>query len=166
MLQQLWIRSWLHARATPDLDAATTGAAGSATTLVLSGGKVLGLGANTAGELGDGKGENQLTPTEALTLKTAWGLTSSGGHACAIQSGLAFCWGQNLSEQLGMDPDADGPGPTPVTLLSGLQQISAGGDHTCAIAGDKLYCWGDNGSGQVGDGTAFTATPQPVVAFP
>ncbi len=150
----------------PDLDAATTVAAGSATTLVLSGGKVLGLGANTAGELGDGKGENQLTPTEALTLKTAWGLTSSGGHACAIQSGLAFCWGQNLSEQLGMDPDADGPGPTPVTLLSGLQQISAGGDHTCAIAGDKLYCWGDNGSGQVGDGTAFTATPQPVVAFP
>jgi alpha-tubulin suppressor-like RCC1 family protein len=95
-------------------------------------------------------------------------LALGGGHACAIESGNLYCWGNNQWGQLGIGDTTDRLVATRVPFpnsSSPLQNVEAGYFHTCAqLRNNDLYCWGRNSNGQIGVGsrkTKFT-TPQRV----
>jgi len=45
--------------------------------------------------------------------------------------------------------------------------IAAGNFHTCAVLGDgTARCWGSNGNGRLGDGSAWSPAPVPVLNLP
>src|ERR1039457_150806 len=88
-------------------------------------------------------------------------ITAGSFHSCAIESGKAYCWGDNRSGQLG-DGGTVSNSSVPVAVktsgvLAGrtLTQITADGYHSCVLdAAGAAYCWGDNGTGQLGNGKA------------
>jgi len=88
--------------------------------------------------------------------------------ACGLTSaGVAYCWGNNHSDQMGNGTGTPSTAPGAVTATSGgalyqltLTQIAAGSSYACALASTgAAYCWGLNASGQLGNGT--TTSPQP-----
>src|ERR1035438_5629495 len=87
-------------------------------------------------------------------------ITAGSFHSCAIESGKAYCWGDNGSGQLGNGSTVGSSVPVAVDtsgVLAGqaLTQIPAGDASTCALdAAGAAYCWGSNGNGQLGDGKA------------
>lgn len=113
-------------------------------------------GTNARGELGDGSGEEHLTPVEVKGLGAPVSRLSVGAfHSCALLStGVVKCWGYNRSGQLGDGSGANSLLPVTVKgLPAKITQLAAGAAHTCALdeAGD-LYCWGSNAQGQLGNG--------------
>src|ERR1019366_4402239 len=95
-------------------------------------------------------------------------ITAGSFHSCAIESGKAYCWGDNGSGQLGNGSTVGSSVPVAVDtsgVLAGqvLTQITAGGAYTCALdAAGAAYCWGDNRSGQLGDGGTVSNSSVPV----
>jgi alpha-tubulin suppressor-like RCC1 family protein len=95
-------------------------------------------------------------------------ITAGSFHSCAIESGKAYCWGDNGSGQLGNGSTVGSSVPVAVDtsgVLAGqvLTQITAGGAYTCALDGaGAAYCWGDNRSGQLGDGGTVSNSSVPV----
>ncbi len=96
-----------------------------------------------------------------VALAQSYGVASiSAGdaHTCVIESGKAYCWGNNASGQLGTGSTTNSSVPVAVDaggVLAGkaLTQISAGGGHTCALdSTGAAYCWGYGLYGQLGDG--------------
>ena len=85
-----------------------------------------------------------LAPQAALAAIPGASWISAGRiHACAVDSGKAYCWGFNDFGQLGDGSHAESLAPVAVDtsgVLAGktLTQISAGGDQSCALdsAGD------------------------------
>jgi alpha-tubulin suppressor-like RCC1 family protein len=122
-------------------------------------------GDNTFGQIGDNTQFQRLTPVSVggISGLTAISASAAGGHTCAIASGGAWCWGQNLSGELGDGTISQRLAPVPVIgLASGVTAIATGQYHTCAIAsGGGLKCWGYNQNGQIGDNTQ-TQRPSPV----
>ncbi len=127
------------------------------------------------------------TPSAVLatdgTPFTLRGIDAGIRHACGIEGGQAFCWGDSREGQLGdgtvgegpesCAPSSGGPEQTcstrPVAVTGTIQflQISAGESHTCGIDKDfRAYCWGRNSHGQGGNGygiTDATGTPTALV---
>jgi len=103
---------------------------------------------------GTGLGDtHNATPTLVGGLPTAKAVAAGYQHACALDTtGLAWCWGYNLTGQLG-----DGTfqsSATPVAVAGGhhFVSIDAGFYHTCAVSVDEaLYCWGSDEYGQLGN---------------
>src|ERR1035438_7848891 len=95
-------------------------------------------------------------------------ITAGSFHSCAIESGKAYCWGDNGSGQLGNGSTVGSSVPVAVDtsgVLAGqaLTQITAGDASTCALdAAGAAYCWGNNGSGQLGDGGTVSNSSVPV----
>src|ERR1039457_5466078 len=95
-------------------------------------------------------------------------ITAGSFHSCAIESGKAYCWGDNGSGQLGNGSTVGSSVPVAVDtsgVLVGqaLTQITAGGAYTCALdAAGAAYCWGDNRSGQLGEGGTVSNSSVPV----
>src|ERR1017187_3858624 len=95
-------------------------------------------------------------------------ITAGSFHSCAIESGKAYCWGDNGSGQLGNGSTVGSSVPVAVdtsgVLASqALTQITAGDAYTCALdAAGAAYCWGNNGSGQLGDGGTVSNSSVPV----
>src|ERR1039457_6042069 len=95
-------------------------------------------------------------------------ITAGSFHSCAIESGKAYCWGDNGSGQLGNGSTVGSSVPVAVDtsgVLAGqaLTQITAGDAYTCALdAAGAAYCWGNNGSGQLGDGGTVSNSSVPV----
>ena len=117
-------------------------------------------GRGDSGQLGDGAGVNQPTPTPVSLPggPTVRSLSAGGAHTCAVdQAGGVWCWGANDRGQLGLGVAGAGANmdaPTAVTLPASATGVSAGGVHSCASLGDAgVWCWGGNDSGQLGDGT-------------
>jgi len=119
-------------------------------------------GANSAGQIGDGTGQDQPSPTLASLPPTAR-LASGLWHTCALDTvGVVRCWGHNDDGQIG-----DGTTmrrDTPVMVASGVDEIATGDFHTCARIGGAVSCWGSNGDGELGDGTQFSRPTAQVVA--
>jgi alpha-tubulin suppressor-like RCC1 family protein len=108
-----------------------------------------------------------LMPEPQAALAAAQGAVSvSAGyaHSCAIESGKAYCWGDNGYGQLGDGGTAASSIPVAVDtsgVLAGktLTQIAAGYYDTCALdSTGAAYCWGYNASGQLGDGTTNSSS--------
>ena len=86
--------------------------------------------------------------------------------ACGLTSaGLAYCWGNNHSDQMGNGGTALSLVPVAVTATFGSQlyqltltQIAAGTGYACALASTgAAYCWGLGTSGQLGNSASSTA---------
>jgi alpha-tubulin suppressor-like RCC1 family protein len=99
-------------------------------------------------------------PQAALAAsQRAVSISAGYAHSCAIESGKAYCWGDNGYGQLGDGGTADSRVPVAVDtsgVLAGkiLTEITAGYDDTCALdSTGAAYCWGYNASGELGDGT-------------
>jgi alpha-tubulin suppressor-like RCC1 family protein len=101
-------------------------------------------------------------------------VSSGASSSCAIESGRAYCWGDNSEGQLGDGSTQNSDVPVAVDTggaLAGqtLTQISSGSDAvTCALdSAGAAYCWGDNQLGDLGTGStapAFSAVPLAVYA--
>src|ERR1017187_10364206 len=95
-------------------------------------------------------------------------ITAGSFHSCAIESGKAYCWGDNGSGQLGNGSTVGSSVPVAVdtsgVLASqALTQITAGDAYTCTLdAAGAAYCWGNNGNGQLGDGGTVSNSSVPV----
>ena len=124
-------------------------------------------GNGSNGQLGIGIYANSNVPMSVLSTGASQGKTftqidAGSNHVCAIASGAAFCWGDNVYGQLGNNTRTTANAPVAVSatgVLAGkvLTSISAGGSLTCAIASGAAYCWGVNSSGGLGDGTRATS---------
>src|SRR5450755_3180689 len=98
-------------------------------------------------------------------------IAAGGYKSCAIESGKAYCWGDNGLGELGDGGTTYSLIPVAVDtggVLAGktLTQITAGGGFTCALDSiGAAYCWGLNNWGNLGDGsTTSSNTPAAVDA--
>ena len=95
-------------------------------------------GRGDSGQLGDGAGANQPTPTPVSLPggATVRSLSAGGAHTCAVdQAGGVWCWGADDRGQLGLGvagAGADMDAPAAVALPASATGVSAGGAHSCA----------------------------------
>ena len=86
-------------------------------------------------------------------------ISAGFGGSCAVESGMAFCWGNNSNGQLGDGSTTDSSAPVAVDTtgaLAGktLTQITGSAEAACALdSGGAAYCWGGNFHGDLGDGS-------------
>ena len=85
------------------------------------------------------------TPTDNTTpVTTAAVISADLSYACAVVSGAAKCWGDNLFAELGDGTSNDSSTPVQVKgLESGVTAIDTGGVHTCAVVSGAAKCWGN-----------------------
>lgn len=109
-------------------------------------GRLYCLGANNLdGQLGLG----HLDPTAELTpvgTSSGWQRVAPGvRHACGIDGGKLFCWGDNDYGQLGLGDELvgeDQPSPVQVGSDDTWSDVAVSGTVTCGISEGALYCWG------------------------
>ena len=140
-------------------------------TCAISALRVFCWGRNDQGQLGNGTKKDSPFAVLAAGLGHEGSITAvSAGftHTCAVEKGIAKCWGQNLSGQLGSGNRKDSPIPAPVQNLGkGVQDIAAGWAHTCASVFGSAKCWGFNGIGSLGQGSdSDRSLPVDVLALP
>jgi alpha-tubulin suppressor-like RCC1 family protein len=151
------------------LGGATAVSAGWVHTCALVSGVVHCWGRNGNGELGDASSINRGNPVKVHDGAITGGNTgvdvidAGGFHACALKSGVVYCWGDNSRGQLGDGTTTSRSVPVAVAsgamTNTGVDAISVGAFHTCALKSGVVYCWGSNkaesgrDSGQLGDGT-------------
>jgi len=134
------------------------------------------LGANEAGQLGNGatSAEPQLTPTDVVGFGAGAPMrvgTMSAGFdfACLLtEGGEVFCWGANEVGELGDGTLSSRSTPQRVRGMDVIQAVSCGSNHTCVVTNaGKVSCFGGNAQGQLGDGTtAAHNTPAPIGMLP
>jgi alpha-tubulin suppressor-like RCC1 family protein len=116
-------------------------------------------GENDLGQLGDGSGQNSLTPVTVAGLdEPVQQLDGAGGKTCALlESGTVACWG--TAEMTARSVSGFGGEVT---------NVSVGGfDNACAIADGAVYCWGENIFGRDGSGVTNNQTrPTSLVELP
>jgi alpha-tubulin suppressor-like RCC1 family protein len=103
-------------------------------------------------------------PQAALAASQGTASIAAGGYqSCSIESGKAYCWGDNGFGELGDGSTAGSSVPVAVDtsgVLAGktLTQIAAGGGFTCALdTAGAAYCWGLNNWGNLGDGSTTSS---------
>lgn len=116
-------------------------------------------GRNQEGELGNGS-QGTLVPVPTRVSQGAMSggpvtqTTSGTFHACALESGAAYCWGLRAGGLIGDGGGETGSAlvPSAVVGTSGtLVSISAFGASTCALGSTgQAWCWGSNSNGQLG----------------
>jgi alpha-tubulin suppressor-like RCC1 family protein len=154
-------------------------AGGGYNNCALSNGDIYCWGKGTNGQLGNGANTSVVTSpvgvSKTIINGQRWTNIAGGkNHMCAVNSGLAACWGDNTYGQLGNGPNnpaAQGvasattnqSAPVRVATFSNTltpSKIAAGSQSTCAIADNQAFCWGDNSRGQLGDNsTTARLTP-------
>jgi alpha-tubulin suppressor-like RCC1 family protein len=145
-------------------------AGGSFTCALIVGGQVECWGANSYGQLGNGKTADSSTPTAVSGISDATAITLGTWSACAIRTGGAVsCWGYaGVPGLLGDGTQGSGTYsdvPVSVQNLSGSPGILSGATavairntpnmddgNVCASRDDHtVVCWGNK---YLGDGTA------------
>lgn len=126
-------------------------------------------GWNLDNQLGSGTpGTPSAVPVPVASDLHFLGMGAGSSHSCAIdESGVAWCWGENLGGQLGTGSSSSDLFATPQRVVGSLsfQKLSAGRSHTCAQTVEGVwYCWGHNESGVLGIGTTTdSGTPLKVL---
>ena len=120
-------------------------------------------GNNRRGQLGNGSPQmRSLTPVAVRTLDGGVTAISAGlWHSCAIQRGVAKCWGRNRLGQLGDGFRTDQSKPVAVRTLDGeggVTSISAGVFHSCAIQRGSAQCWGTGNEGRLGNNSTVAVS--------
>ncbi|ADD28620.1 chromosome condensation regulator RCC1 [Meiothermus ruber] len=125
-------------------------------------GRVVTLGRDDYGQLGDGPGDSSGTHT-APNLRD--NILPAGIKAVAVQAGryhslaltsegTVYAWGRNDVGQLGLGTiTAPQESPALIPGLSDVIALAAGDDHTLALKADgSVWAWGDNPNGELGTG--------------
>ncbi len=115
-------------------------------------GNVTCWGANTAGQLGNGKAEQVFVAPHLLLPVAVYGATriSAGNdHTCAVAPAGVLCWGWNPNGEV-TPFDSAQLQPSARLALSQGTEVFAGGSHTCARGASEWSCWGKNDAGQLG----------------
>jgi alpha-tubulin suppressor-like RCC1 family protein len=121
-------------------------------------------GSGLNGRIGDGTTSTRYTPVAVSGIPAGAKLSSQsrGGedHQCAIQDGVAKCWGLNTTHQLGDGTTTQRLTPVSVTNgPPGAKEIVVAGNSTCILGTDgAIECVGENADGQLGDGTLTNKT--------
>jgi alpha-tubulin suppressor-like RCC1 family protein len=115
-----------------------------------------------AGQLAIGDTVPHPSPTPTLLTHTTQ-FVLGDDHGCAIDGGVAVCWGHNdygTLGQGGMIPDFSA---TPLGLIDGSTSLPLiGGWHACSLAAGAVKCWGEGDHGEIGNG-AMTNTGTPTL---
>ncbi len=103
-------------------------------------------------EVKDAHGSIAAAKVNVSTTVSSRLIASSLGHTCAVNQGVAECWGENQWGQLGNGSLRRQLRPMPVVGLERhVASVVAGYRHTCALLGNgAVKCWGDNSKGQLG----------------
>ncbi len=121
------------------------------------------------GALGDGVSDSSTQPLAAKVITGSEGFNNTNvtdiavgyDHACAIESGVLYCWGDNGDGEVGigvsggqiLDPSLVDNNPTSGWVNTSVKHVVAGDEHTCAIdASDDLFCWGYDDYDKLGNG--------------
>lgn len=110
--------------------------------------------AGSYGLLGDGSTSGRATYEAVTGLTSVTDIAAGSSHACAIDGGTVWCWGQNSAGQLGDDSTEMRTTPVEVSSLTNATLIAGGGAFTCAVSAGTTYCWGNNDRGQLGNNSA------------
>jgi alpha-tubulin suppressor-like RCC1 family protein len=109
-------------------------------------------GAANGVDLGDGTGNDQLSPVGVTGMSSGVTAVAVGtDQICAIKSGAVYCWGVGGNGAIGDGTTADHATPVQV-IASGATAIAAGDYETCAIVSGAAKCWGANWNCQLGTG--------------
>lgn len=113
------------------------------------------LGANEAGQLGNGTRTRSAVAVQVEGIGDAEAIAAASSTFCVVRTGGALaCWGYGGYGELGNG--ASTPSTTPVTpALTGVTAIDGAYYDFCAVHdGGRVSCWGDNDYGQIGNGAA------------
>jgi hypothetical protein len=137
-------------------------------------GTLIGSGANTDGQLGNGATTSTTLPvlvntSGALAGKTVIAIDAGESHSVALCSdGTVVAWGKNTDGQLGNGTTTGSSVPVVVSasgVLAGKTPVTvtAGVSHSLALCSDgSLAAWGSNSAGQLGNNTT-TSSSSPVL---
>jgi alpha-tubulin suppressor-like RCC1 family protein len=119
-------------------------------------GVVKAMGANDAGQLGNGGIPNiSSVPVTATGAGLAIAVAAGSTHSMSLRSnGTVRAWGNNSSGQLGTGSITSSVVPVAVSGLTSIIAIDANMNHSFALRDDnRVFMWGANASGQLGIGT-------------
>lgn len=119
--------------------------------------------------LGNASSQDRSSPypvdtSNVLAGKTVTDITVPAANnvsACAVASGMAYCWG-NHSKNFTLGSDFNDPSPLPIAVdasgaLAGKTVEAVSGQ--CALASGSVYCWGHNNYYQLGRPGGTSPTP-------
>ncbi|OJY25638.1 MAG: hypothetical protein BGO98_33990 [Myxococcales bacterium 68-20] len=132
--------------------------------VLLDDGTVACWGANGAGQLGRGEGEQEALVDSSTAAKVV-GLSSitSLDHTCAVdKSGSVWCWGTGPFSWTEDGGVVAATYTTPVRLdLPPVTKVARSFATACAVVGGDVRCWGSNALGQLGPMTeTFNGEPE------
>jgi alpha-tubulin suppressor-like RCC1 family protein len=88
-------------------------------------GRVLAVGKNASGELGDGTTTNRKVPIVVTGLTAVTGLAVGAAHSVAATGATASSWGQNRYGQLGIGNTVGQKTPVAIGGVGGLMPIDS-----------------------------------------
>jgi len=116
-------------------------------------------GRNTLGQLGNGRTENVLVPTQ-LGIENDWSIISAGEeHVLAIKNGEVYSWGNNSHGRTGLGTIVMYTlTPHKINGLANCSHVAAGYDHSLVISEGKLFAFGRGHQNQTGLNTTEDIT--------
>jgi alpha-tubulin suppressor-like RCC1 family protein len=129
-------------------------------------GRVWCWGANSYGQLGDGREIPRYQPAAVDALRDAVDVAASEQHTCAVTSdGRVWCWGDNAYGELGDGTTTRRALPTAVPGVTDAVDVSVGVNFSCALRRTgTVACWGL--TTRLGVGTVATTGTLAVTAVP
>lgn len=136
--------------------------------VLLQDGTVWTIGANDAGQLGDGTTNDRSTWAPVQGVTDATDIAVGEGHMFALtSSGSVLSWGRGASGQLGDGTTTDRGTPAAVLGINDAVKLMAGPSNGWVLRSDgSVWAWGFNHVGQLGNGQQVAApspTPSQVV---
>ena len=105
---------------------------------------------------------NSNVPVQVTGLSNVTALAAGLAHACAVQNGNVYCWGQNKYGECGQTPGGDLGSPAQVNGVGNASAVAVGDDFSCALANGNVWCWGNNQHGQLASGVLDNGGAAPV----
>jgi RHS repeat-associated protein len=136
------------------------GASTNDTLAVTWSGQLLGAGANSNGELGNGTTTARSLFEQVPGLANVVGAAEGGNFSLAVESnGSVYSWGKNAYGELGLGNTTEEHSPQQITTLAGVSQVAATDASGFALKSNgTVWSWGYDGHGQLGNGETMNET--------